>query len=541
MRPLVLCLTLVLATASTAAADPLTHADLPALDDADVGHLRQFITLARQAPDDWTGWEATDQFGMEAYRYQIAFITYTLALQQYHYTPAYRELYRDTMRRLMERMIQKPVWEFWETTSKTEKQYDPDWDGPIAGWRDPVRKQNIMYSGHVAHMATLYEMFYRDFRWDAPGALTFRWDEQEAFEYDLPKLMQVLHDQMANNPWGGIECEPNAVFPECNQHPVLAFMLYDHTRGTNLTAAAARFKELIDRAPMFDPETHEVVAWYRVKQGDVLSNSNPDVGMPQELLVRPMVWLGLVTFNSASACGWTGAFLHGWQPALVERHYPYQKAHHVKSDDTPIGIRLEMEKFAPQLGIGYFATLAAEVGDGETAEKLLAYADARYEPVWEHGRLRYPRRLEAKKFPTHNLTGKLLALARANRHDGIRQLHQEPWGDVHFRYPLLEGVDFPRVLVRQAHWDADGAALLFTLSPGAASGETTFRITQLDPTRAYTLSRDGAPLARFQLNGDMPDTTVSAAGPDSVTVTTTLDATHQFRLHAEPHTQLSAR
>jgi len=514
------------------------RADEPRLSDAEVGQLRHFITLAQQDPDDWTGWEAENQRNMEAYRYQIAFMSYALALQQYHSLPAWRELYRHTQARLILRMLQKPVWEYWEVVSRGMPKHDPDFEGPGPGWRDPVREKNVMYSGHVAHMAALYEMLYRDLRWDERGTLTFRWDADEAYVYDLPMLIRLLHDQMANNPWGGIECEINAVFPECNQHPILAMELYDRLHGTKYFEARHRFHDLFERAPMIDPETHEVVAYYRVKQGDVLSNRHPRVGLPNDLFVWPMVKLGLMSFDSPSACGWTGAFMHAWDPKLVESNYPFQKAHHVEKE-TDDQLRPDRDH-TPELSVGYFATLAIEVGDADTARGLLAWADAHYGPVSENGELRYPRHREGK-YRTSNLTGKLIALARSNRPNGIWQMHNRPWSDDDFAYPLLEGVDFPRVIVRQAFWDPTPGKLVVAIEPGSGPVETSFRLVQLDPSHSWELTRDGAVLARVSGGQATEAHDARVVDPGTLEVTTMLTAPQRFELKREEGTRQISR
>ncbi|MCP5067588.1 MAG: hypothetical protein GY946_13575, partial [bacterium] len=448
------------------------------------------------------------------------------------------------LQRLMLRMLEKPVWEFWEEVSRSQPEHDPDWSGPQKGWRDPVRDKNIMYSGHVAHMAALYEMLYRDLRWDSPGALTFRWDEDEAFVYDLPKLIDLLHKQMTTNAWGGIECEINAVFPECNQHPILAFQLFDHMHGTRSFEARHSFLELFEQAPMVDPETHEVVAFYRVKQEDVLANRNPRVGMPRDLLLWPMVKLGLFSFDSPSACGWTGAFMHAWDPERVELHYPAQKTHHVVPADEGGGVRPGHD-LTPELSVGYFATLAVEVGDEETARGLLAWADDHYEPFWEEGALRYPLRREMDEAPTHRLTGKLLAMARSNRPDGLRRLHGEPWDDDDFAHPLLAEVEFPKVVVRQAFWDAPRKTLRISLEPGNDPvGRTSFRLVSLDPQQGYSLVRDGEVVAT--LEPDQPvathQDTLGSSGEvrrlanDAIEVSIPLQGPTHFELRASPWT-----
>lgn len=122
MAVLVLCMALL---HSVVWSQGLTHETAPALTDEELGHLRHFAGLVRQDLDDWRGWEAEDQVGMEAYRFQIAFMTYALSLQQYHSVPAYRDLYSETIDRLILRMIQKPVWAYWENVSRASPDFDP--------------------------------------------------------------------------------------------------------------------------------------------------------------------------------------------------------------------------------------------------------------------------------------------------------------------------------------------------------------------------------------------------------------------------------
>jgi hypothetical protein len=515
------------------------------LSDAELGHLREFVRLAFQDLDDWRGWEAKDQRGMEAYRYQAAFMAYALALQQYLSVPAYRELYQKTLARLIERMLQKPVWDYWQEVSQGSGWYDPDFTGPLPAVRDPVRDRNIMYSGHLVHMAALYEMLYRDFRWDLPGAFTFRWSADEAYAYDLPKLVTRIRNEMVAGP-GGVQCEPNLIFPECNQHPILAFKLFDHTHGTDLFAVHAYFLRFFETAPMVDPDTREVVAYYRVKQGDVLGDLNPRVGMPEDLAVWPLTRIGVMSFDSPSACGWTGAFMHGWNPDSVAANYPSQRAHHVIRDEAGVHPSRDL---TDQLSVGYFATLAVEMGDEETAKELLDSADASYRPEWQEGRLVYPirpRQIEGltdrilgwvlwdRGTKTTHLTDKLIALARSDREGGIWQLHNRPFEDADFHHPLVAGVDFPRALVRLAYWDAEAETLHVTLLPGTVvRGATEFRLTGLDPARSWELRVDGTVIARVDdWKAGAVGEGVRVAEPGVLLVRTPLDRELRFTLRA---------
>jgi len=473
--PVLIGCALILGTTAAWGA-PLTHDTAPSLSDEELGHLRNFAHLVNQDLDDWTGWEASDQKGMDAYRYQIAFMTYALSLQQYHSVPAYRDVYQDTIDRLITRMIQKPVWEFWEQVSQSSPQFDPDYEGPRPAVKDPVGEKNIMYSGHIIHMIALYESLYRDMRWSEPDALAFCWDSELTFEYDYADLVDIIHKEMMAPRMGGsdvgaMECEPNLVFPECNQHPALAFMLFDKLRGTDYAAVTnPALKSFFENTEMHDSKSTHTAAWYMIKQDKVQR---------------------VPFMNSASADGWTGAFMHAWDPEYIESLYKMQRADYITRDSKTGAVKLAPDP-ARELGLAFFANLAMEVGDREAADILFAYADQHYTPVNDNAGFRYAYDKKNKTHPVSNTTDKLMALARSNRPGGLWKLHNEPWEKAELGTPVLRKVDFPSVLVRQAIWDDESDSLLFSLEPsGEGAGETTFEMAQLDPSLEYELYRDG--------------------------------------------------
>ena len=69
-------------------------------------------------------------------------------------------------------------------------------------------------------------MLFDDDEFERTGGLTFRWDPVfwgfggEDFKYDNRSLQKVIMQQMEENGWVGVCCEPNAIFVVCNQFPV---------------------------------------------------------------------------------------------------------------------------------------------------------------------------------------------------------------------------------------------------------------------------------------------------------------------------------
>ncbi len=495
-------------------AAPLTHDTAPSLSDAELGHLRNIVSLAQQDLDDWTGFEGRDQKGMEAYRYQIAFMTYALTLQQYNSVPAYRDLYEDTIDRLIARMLEKPVWDFWEEVSQSSRSFDPDYDGPRPAKRDPVGEKNIMYSGHVVHMIALYEMLYRDMKWSAENALSFRWSSDESYDYSYADLVDIINREMLaprlknGKDSGAMECEPNLVFPECNQHPTLAFMLFDRLRETDYGSRTKKaLKGFFDDTAMNNPETAHTAAYYMVKQDKTLR--------------IPMV-------NSASADGWTGAFMHAWDPEYINSLYEAQRDSYVLTNSKTGEIRLAPDP-SKALGLAFFANYAVEVGDTATAEKLFDYAGTHYKSRSDENGFRYVPTTD-KAYPVNNTTDKILAMARSNRPNGLWKMHNEPFEAEAFNHPLLAHVDFPRVLVRQAVWDDESEALLFVLEPANGSLTTIFRIENLPTNYLAGLYQNDTWIAAIDEHAQVAGANTRNLAPGEIEIRVTLDGPTRFTL-----------
>ena len=462
--------------------------DYPAIGKEEMGQLRWALKIADQPLDDFVKMEALNQYGMTAYRYGTAFLTYFLAVEQYHKLPACTEIIKPRMDRLISKIIQKPVWEFWAEVSRGVPMLEPRLNKPYPEEHDPVGNRNIMYSGHLGHMIALYEMLYRDLKWSGPDTIVFAWSDDETYVYNNHSLQMVMYDQMMNNPDHCIECEPNACFPECNQHPILSFMLYDHVHGTDLADARELFLEFFLKNKMIDPRNHHAAALYFVKQRKTLSKRSPGLGSPLTIFSAPAVSLNVIRINSASADGWTGTFMHAWQPEYIERHYPYQRDGHLVEMGKETA-RLGRDTFEPRLSYGFFAMLASEMGDTDTRDRLLAYADEKYDPVWMDGNFYYPFSKDKKCVA---LTGTLLAFARANPKSGVWALHSRPFEEKYFAQPKVVDVEFPEILLRRAIYDESKKALIVTVEPGTEeSPNTSFKIVNLDPAKSYVLLIDG--------------------------------------------------
>jgi hypothetical protein len=481
------------------------------LDSLQWGHLRHMVRLSRQIPGDWSDmgpFDPTNE-GDDAYRYQLAYMAYTLGLTQYHYLPAYRELLRETLANLIRKMLRHDVWGYWELTSRGSKVMDPDLEVLEDGWVDPVIRKNVMYSGHLLMMVSLYEMLYRDGRYFEPGSLTFecrppfRGLGPQDFPYDLPSLAGVITEQFAASGGMGCECEPNGIFVYCNQFPMLGLSHLDRVRGTDVAPALMQgFRDAWSRqSSLFSVDTSTgLPVFLMVKQQEVVYEDSED------------------NKEAASVVSW-GPFMHVWQREYVEALYP-QVLPRVRRD-TPWGFGVSLEQFhrthleyqarpstelvdPMMLGVhthGMLALLAAELGDEETRDGLLAHADAVMSPTWKDGGLFYPRcdELDTERYVTCVMGNGLLAAARINPPNGIHDLYTSPWTDDDVHGPQIVGVAFPDVLVTAARFDRDSRRLHVRLVPGdSPPAVAEFRVTGLDAARRVAMLVNGAVHDEFE-------------------------------------------
>jgi hypothetical protein len=191
---------------------------------------------------------------------------------------------------------------------------------------------------------------------------------------------------------------------------------------------------------------------------------------------------------------------------------------------------------ASNLSMAFFAGFAKELGDLETAETLLAYADKYLNPVWDKGALRFP---VAKKTDTgkkvSNTEDRLYALARSNRPGGLWLMHNQPWQSEDVKYPLVSGVDFPKVAVTFAKWDSDQLRLNVTIRKGhSAPARTTIQVTHLNPEKRYRVVSDGRVDGFIDWTGPQTTKNVRVISPGEVELSLDLDSVHRIEIAELP-------
>jgi hypothetical protein len=542
---LVLLFGLILMSYTRVVSQNINPNDYPAATKEEWGQLLWNLKLADQDASDFTNYRSIDEQGVSASRYTVAFASYFLALEQYHKFPAWSEALQPAFDNLINRMLNKKIWGYWYNESKGITKFEPNMDRPYIQSADPVGNANIMYSGHLGMMINLYQMLYSDMKWDKPGSIVFNWDENQKFVYDNKSLQEVMFIQMMHNPVPGIECERNAVFPACNTHPMISWKLYDKMHNTRYYDAAHTVFDPWFEKVFINPQTKDFASFYLIKQGWAFSGWNPKYGNKMDEVMVEMVKKG-VDFNSGGNDGWIGTFMHVWNPVLIEKNYPYLKKKHYKELNGGKAF-LTKDVVAPDCYYGFFATLAAEVGDVDARARLLKTVDSIYSPVWIDGTFHYPfmdnvptvnlaaadgeKKTDDKKdttaikaqvptdknqnpddpkpsglcckstqvkghgdatnmksFPSHSdLADRLIAIARATPAKGFNTMVNEPFDKDHFAEPSITGIDIKKIILKRAIYDQKKKALIISTVANSKGSETSFKAIKLNLAKTYNV------------------------------------------------------
>ena len=517
--------------ASTSAAEPappVKASDYPALTDKEIGHVRRMVKLSRQLPGDWSGmsddlWSVAER----TQQFQLSYMAMALALVQHEYTPAYRELYRVAMRDLILKLTNPDIWESWLNSSRAGTAFaDPDLGDIAQGWIDPIRKYNAMLKGYLLQAGAMYEMLYRDGTFTRPDGFTFKYQPftwgngPVTFRYSLSDVAKILYTEFAEGHYEGVHCEPNRVFPACNQLPILGLLTHDQIYGTHYAAdVMPNFSKTWVEKKYTNPEKHWNVRHIFVKQGIYEEPGTPVLD------------------------GWAGSWMHAWNPELAASIYPGQKEIYLASfldgsyaRKAPPPGPSEGNRTLVSLGFSQFAFMAAEVGDAEARAALLDYAERNFNPVWEDGAYYYPRNddyapdAEGNSHGVDTWSGNvLLALARLDKGSGFLKLYRSPWGEAELGAPQLTGVDDVTTSVSQAYYDAGRDALIVTLKPGpVAADQVRFAVERLDPTRTWRVFKDDRLLAELNRPGAARQNGVEWGADGALDIGTDLAGSHTF-------------
>jgi hypothetical protein len=173
---------------------------------------------------------------------------------------------------------------------------------------------------------------------------------------------------------------------------------------------------------------------------------------------------------------------------------------------------------------------AAEMGDDATRQNLLEWVDNQYKPEWgEDGTFTYPvgpmdvpinLLPEFTKF-ANSTTIPLVAIARANKKNGMLDMHTKPFDGAITTYPKVENVDFNTMSLYRAIYDKEKECLVISTGKGPIKAEAgMINIVNLDTERVWVLKRNGREMERFE-------------GVSSIAIDVPLDDKYNFVIAAE--------
>lgn len=479
------------------------------LDPKQVASMRHIGNLARQLKGDWSGMMCFPDLGegFGAYRFQLAYGFYALALAHFHRLPAAPGVFRSTMERMIEKILQPDCWFYWHDVSKGggAVYFTPRSDGKM----NPVEDDNIMYSAYVQTMALLYNSLFDDERYKQPGALTFEYDimfwgppDGLKFVYNQDSLNERIYWNMVQNGYLGVACEPYCVFQICNQIPIIGFRLHDVLNGKTHIAE--------------EVTQGYTKAWEEF--GGLLGSQGTFNTMVTTHTREPHV------IPSPGMDSWCGFLMNAWNSDFIGQHYEKMRDRHRKvyEDGTMALNLLPLDHFPDNRKrvvldgeFGWLPVWASEMGDEQTLDGVLAYADKYMAPRIQNGGLMYPRNDTIYDDDDHFIlstpvhSNALLPLARLNVKNGLKRLYDSPWGGSnrqHYEEPALTEVDFS-VDVYRAVYLVESCRLLFDLAgyePGARGDVILSRIFDRG---TWVLMRDGHKVgwgSNTQLEGSDP-------------------------------------
>ena len=509
---------LVLLLSNFSTAQKVNPDEYPSADAKEWGQLLWNMKIANQDLSDFSSFQEVNESGLSANRYTVAYSSYFLAAEQYHKFPAWSEAIQPVFDRLILRLLQKQMWQYWATESEGIAKFEPNMDKPYTPSKDPVGHANIMYSGHLLMMINLYESLYRDMKWDKPGSIVFKWDDNTQFVYDNKSLQELIAQQFLSNPIPGVECERNAIFSACNQFPLIGLKLYDELHNTrNFAAVAPLYKKWFEEN-FIDPETSNIAWFYLIKQKSFFSEKNPYYGNKSDSAEKKLVKEG-VDFVSAGNDGAVGTFMHAWNPEIMEKIYPALKKKVFTADSKDFG-KLRTDVFIPDAQYAYWACYVAEMGDESALKELFKTIDSIYSPVWVDGTYHYPynenvsapsigspdegkkngeepkkvlqsqccnTHIDKMQPPQSDVSDRVIGLARALPKNGMYNMVNKPFDEKHFSEPSISGVDITKVILKRAIYDSEKKALIISTLPQNTGGVSGFKVIRLDPAKSYEL------------------------------------------------------
>jgi len=393
--------------------------------------VRLLLDRALQPIEKFDGFERRDQFQTAALRYQINFMSYALAFAQARHAPAAGACFAEAQDRLLSKIGDRRLWAYWGLENA--------W-GNLRFSRDPVARQNIMYSGFTALQMAL----------GGGETLILHASQGPVRAHGLDDLAELLATQYRTSRYGLLDCEPNWIYPLCNLITMVGIKAADARLGTKQwDSLGDPFLEALVREGMRDDGT------FIAFRSSLTGFAPPAPG-------------GIVM--QAFPC----LFLNALSPEMARQQWLLVRQRLDHSSWKRLFWPVDVGNYGFSRASSYAATAAAavEMGDEEVASECL-------------------RRLD-EECPSHELGGTihrenaslwahaLELIARCNRPDGLRELTTRKTEQTG---PHLAAAPYPDAIVMHAVRRDRGLDLI--LDPGRANASPLLEFGGLVPERHY--------------------------------------------------------
>ncbi len=435
----------------TATPTPVAESDVD-----DLATQRYFFDLLLQPLDEWEGFQRIEQFGLSAFRYELNFSQWALAMSQFTRTPAFTGYLVEAQRNAIVRMTARRVWSYWATERLVG----------YGRWNpDPIVFHNIMYSGYFGMMLGLYETLNDDRRFSVPGSLPLRWDRRTTYSYDFQRVAEALRDNMRQHPsHPQFPCEPHLVYPVCNTFAMNAMVMHDRLHGTDITG------DLLDRVR----RSYDQDGWRREsgRFNSIGTRRGRKLAGPMLFSDGSIAMLLNPTMPDLAAATWRGLRDSG-AVRVNNGEIVLRRAALDRIDAGNYNVARGDGLARAGLLMG-----AREQGDEEVAAALDRSIIERHQPEWSGG----ARRLKGLSPWSYGS----YALGRWSRPGAMRDLVAGAIPEEWRTGPILAEAAYPDVLVAKAV--SDGSALELVLRAGSGPRRTTLRLERLAPNQRYRIT-----------------------------------------------------
>ena len=427
----------------------------------DLGAVRYLLDRALQPIERFDGFDIIDQFQPAALRYQLNHMGFALGVAQTAYTPSFSGYLGQAQRNLIEKYLLRKVWGYWV--------WESCWGHLNFTNHDPAARDNIMLTGWFGMHVGQYMLATGDRRYAEPGALSFRLDARKTFAHDFHSLIGSVVSNYTRDEgqFCLYPCEPNWIYPICNHYGMTSLASHDRLYGTDYVA---RF----------------LPSWLAKLDSEFTDESGTIIGLRSQLT-------GLEAPFPTGEAGYAN-FANWFAPERARRLWAVARREIAPAvTQAPDGrARVSLPGRGIDAGnysAGHTASFssimsaAREFGDDELALAAQHSLDLDCGLSVEGGARRY--------LGGSNLANANAVMGRLMRTGDFRRSFVEGPPACALTGPILEGADYPAVLVARAYSDGEGLDL--TLHPGAGPGPHRLTLGRLRPGADYALTGALAP------------------------------------------------